>query len=89
VSSLDTPPGTGTSQIIHPQHILTTLKCLKVKLTGTAVLLGLFQKLKTLIGMKILEELKLIIRVKGDCAVGEEWRGLDEILTPSNFPHLR
>lgn len=81
---------TGTSQIIHPQHLSTTLKCLKIKLTGTAVLPGLFQELKTLVGLNVLEELKLIFEIKPqDCTVGEEWRGLDEMLTPSNFPHLR
>lgn len=77
------------NQIIHPQHLSTTLKCLKVKLTGTAALLGLFQELKTLVGTNVLEELKLIFEVKEDCAVGEEWRRLDEMLTPSNFPRLR
>ena len=77
------------NQIIHPQHLSTTLKCLKVKLTGRAALLGLFQGLKTLVGKNVLEELKLIIEVTGDCTVGEEWRRLDEMLTPSNFPRLR
>lgn len=51
---------------------------------------GLFQELKTLVGLNVLEELKLIFEIKPqDCTVGEEWRGLDEMLTPSNFPHLR
>ena len=60
-----------------------------MNLTGTAALLGLFQELKTLVGKNVLEELKLIIEVTGDRTVGDEWRRLDEILTPSNFPHLR